>query len=110
MSNIVDLVATIQKLSAPERAELISKLSASAAPAGKLMSYAQSMVASAGNAQRLSELKQLKAMAQRHSIVLPDNEPIDIAKLDVQLTKNNVDRETRMTLKGLLYRCGMIGA
>jgi hypothetical protein len=109
-SAIVDIVASINKLSADQRNEIIAKLSAAAAPPGKLMTFAQSMVASAGNAQRLVELKQIKATCNRHAIELPDNERIDTAKLDKQLSAQNVDRETRMTLKGLLFRVGMIGA
>lgn len=108
--SITDIVESINKLSAEQRNEIISKLSAAAAPRGSVMTFSQSMLAAASNPSRLIELRQLKAMAARHSIDLPENEKIEIAKLNKQLREQNVDTTTRMNLKSMMYRAGMIPA
>jgi hypothetical protein len=78
------------------------------APAGQLKTFSQSVLAAAGNPKQLIELKELRAMAKRHSIELPENERIDLVKINKQLDSQEVDISTRMTLKAMLARAGMI--
>jgi hypothetical protein len=105
---ITDIVEAINKLDASKRSEIIAKLSAAAAPAGQLKTFSQSVLAAAGNPKQLIELKELRAMAKRHSIELPENERIDLVKINKQLDSQEVDISTRMTLKAMLARAGMI--
>ena len=74
------------------------------------MSFSQSMLAAAGNPVKLAELRELRATCARYALSFNENEKIDPAALTRQMTERGVDTATRMVVKSMLFRAGMIPA
>jgi hypothetical protein len=112
MSNnaIVDIVDTIQKLSASERAGDHFKVVSGCCASRQGYEFQSSSLSGRVQSSKINALQEIKAMAARHNIELPANEPVDLTKLNKQLDEQNLDRQDRMVLKGMLFRAGLCEA
>lgn len=109
----LDTLATqIAALSEDDRKSLTARINAASATPSpqRLLTFSQAVAASAANPTRLVEIKELRAHAARCGVELHDDKHMDIVTVDRQMRERGTDAQSRIVLKALLYRAGMIPA
>lgn len=107
----LDTLATqIAALSEDDRKSLTARINAASATPSpqRLLTFSQAVAASAAN--HLVEIKELRAHAARCGVELHDDKHMDIVTVDRQMRERGTDAQSRIVLKALLYRAGMIPA
>jgi hypothetical protein len=87
---------------------MIAKLSANRGESANVVTFAAAVAAAAREAdgKRLEMLRAVRAMARRLGVELPENEKIDLRKINKMLVGE--DTGERIAFKSALHRCGLI--
>jgi hypothetical protein len=87
---------------------MIAKLNANHAESTGVVTFSQAVAAAARDAdgKRLEMLRTVRAMARRLGVELPENEQIDLRKINKMLTGE--DTGERIAFKASLHRAGLI--
>jgi hypothetical protein len=108
--NITDIAEIIGKLSVEQRSELIAKVTANAAPKGKMLTFSESLLASANNPSRLGGLHLLRSILARFSIKFDESKKCDLASLNQEMKAQGVPADARWEIKSLMYLNHLIDA
>ena len=87
---------------------MIQKLNANHAESAGVVTFSQAVAAAAREAdgKRLEMLRTVRAMARRLGVELPENEKIDLRKINKMLTGE--DTGERIAFKASLHHAGLI--